>query len=186
MTDAAHLMSDLSSFGISILAIHLARRAKTKRMSFGSGRAEVIGAVTSILIIWLLTIWLIIEAIDRTLIIINHGKLEVNGKLMTIVASLGIVVNVIMFAILGHSHGPGDHSHSHGDEGGDGGHSHGGHGGDDGGHSHSHGDGEKKSKGGHSHSHGGESGGHSHSHDEGAGSGGHSHSHGDGEKKSKG
>lgn len=158
LTDAAHLMSDLSAFSISILAIHLARRAKTKRMSFGSGRAEVIGAVTSILIIWLLTIWLNVEAIDRIIIIVTHKPLVVDGRLMTIVASLGILVNVMMFGILGHTHGPGDHSHD--DD--DGGHSHGK---DDGGHSHA--DKPEKADGGHSHA----DGGHSHSH----GEGGHSH-----------
>jgi Co/Zn/Cd efflux system component len=46
MTDAFHMISDLGSFMISIMAIHLARRNPTARYSFGFQRAEVLGALT--------------------------------------------------------------------------------------------------------------------------------------------
>lgn len=46
MTDAFHMVSDLGSFMISILAINLARRNPTARYSFGFQRAEVLGALT--------------------------------------------------------------------------------------------------------------------------------------------
>ncbi|VEL08771.1 unnamed protein product [Protopolystoma xenopodis] len=39
MTDAAHLLTDFASFMISLLAIFLAARPATKRMSFGWHRA---------------------------------------------------------------------------------------------------------------------------------------------------
>ena len=40
-TDAAHLLTDLASFMISLFSIWLASRPSTKRMSFGWHRAEV-------------------------------------------------------------------------------------------------------------------------------------------------
>lgn len=40
------MISDLGSFMISIMAIHLARRSPTARYSFGFQRAEVLGALT--------------------------------------------------------------------------------------------------------------------------------------------
>jgi solute carrier family 30 (zinc transporter), member 2 len=46
MTDAFHMISDLASFMISILAIHLAKKQPTNRFSFGYQRAEVLGALT--------------------------------------------------------------------------------------------------------------------------------------------
>lgn len=39
MTDAAHLLTDFASFLISLLALYLASRPSTKRMSFGWHRA---------------------------------------------------------------------------------------------------------------------------------------------------
>jgi zinc transporter 2 len=41
MTDAFHMLSDFSSFLISILAIRLSRRPATTRHAFGFQRAEV-------------------------------------------------------------------------------------------------------------------------------------------------
>lgn len=46
MSDAFHMLSDLGSFLISIMAIHLARRSPTAKYSFGFQRAEVLGALT--------------------------------------------------------------------------------------------------------------------------------------------
>jgi hypothetical protein len=46
MTDAFHMLSDLSSFLVSILAIRLSRRPASTRHSFGFQRAEVLGALS--------------------------------------------------------------------------------------------------------------------------------------------
>lgn len=54
MTDAFHMISDLSSFMISILAIHLVRRKPTTKYSFGFQRAEVIGALARYIYIFFL------------------------------------------------------------------------------------------------------------------------------------
>ena len=55
MTDAAHLLSDLASFLVSIMALVVSQKAPTSALSFGFHRAEILGAVVSVLIIWLLT-----------------------------------------------------------------------------------------------------------------------------------
>jgi len=54
-TDAAHLLTDLSSFLISLFALHLAGRPASERLNFGWYRAEVIGAMISIFFIWVIT-----------------------------------------------------------------------------------------------------------------------------------
>ena len=41
-TDAAHLLTDLASFMVSLFSIWLASRPSTQRMSFGWHRAEVL------------------------------------------------------------------------------------------------------------------------------------------------
>lgn len=54
-TDAAHLLTDLASFLISISALHLAGRPSSERLNYGWHRAEVIGAMISIFFIWVVT-----------------------------------------------------------------------------------------------------------------------------------
>ena len=65
MTDAAHMLSDVAGFLISYFAIYMGNRPASFHMSFGYHRAEVLGALASILLIWGLLVWLIIEACDR-------------------------------------------------------------------------------------------------------------------------
>lgn len=74
LCDAAHQLSDVAGFVISFLAIYLTRKQATLKYSFGYHRADVIGALASILIIWGLLIWLLIEATQR---LINPQ--EING-----------------------------------------------------------------------------------------------------------
>ena len=50
--DAGHMLSDLLSFIISIVAIRSSRQPASKRLSFGYDRAEVIGALISVIILW--------------------------------------------------------------------------------------------------------------------------------------
>ncbi|CAH0390623.1 unnamed protein product [Bemisia tabaci] len=54
-TDAAHLLTDFASFMISLFALWVANRPPTQSMPFGWYRAEVIGALTSVLMIWIVT-----------------------------------------------------------------------------------------------------------------------------------
>ncbi|CAH8541927.1 unnamed protein product [Heterobilharzia americana] len=112
MTDAAHLLTDFASFLISLLALFLASRPSTKKMSFGWHRAEVVGALASVLLIWLVTGILVYLAVIR----IIHNKYEIDGKIMLITSATGVGVNIIMLLTLhdhGHSHGASDgHTHS--------------------------------------------------------------------------
>ncbi|VDP24417.1 unnamed protein product, partial [Schistosoma curassoni] len=104
MTDAAHLLTDFASFLISLLALYLASRPSTKRMSFGWHRAEVVGALASVLLIWLVTGILVYLAVIR----IIHNNYEINGKIMLITSATGVGVNIIMLFTL-HNH---DHNHN--------------------------------------------------------------------------
>jgi len=92
-------------------------------LTFGFHRAEILGALVSVLLIWVLTGVLVYEAVDRI-----QNPTDVDGKLMFIVASAGLGVNIVMGFILFqadvvHSHGlGGGHGHSHGVAGHDHGH----------------------------------------------------------------
>lgn len=136
LTDAAHLLSDVAAFAISLFSLWASGWEANPRQSYGFFRIEILGALVSIQMIWLLAGILVYEAIDR---LINDTG-EVQGFLMFLVSAFGLIVNIIMAVLLGHDHGHG-HSNGHGhDHGHDHGH----------GHEHSHGDGGH----GDSHEHG--------------------------------
>lgn len=107
LTDAAHLLSDVAAFAISLFSLWASGWEATPRQSYGFFRIEILGALVSIQLIWLLAGILVYEAIIR---IINETS-KVNGFIMFIVAVFGLVVNIIMAFLLGHDHG---HSHGHG------------------------------------------------------------------------
>ncbi|CAD6192391.1 unnamed protein product [Caenorhabditis auriculariae] len=108
MSDAFHLFSDLLSFLISIMALRLARKRESHRFTFGYGRAEVLGALTSIFILWVLTVFLVAMATHR----IITGEYEVEANTMVITSAAGVFFNVLMGLVL--HFGSVEHSHSHG------------------------------------------------------------------------
>jgi zinc transporter 2 len=90
LTDAAHMFSDVTSFMISYFAIYLGKYAPNNLNTFGYGRAEILGAMTSVVFIWALVIWLLVEATHR----IVYPE-EIDGKIMLITACVGFICNVI-------------------------------------------------------------------------------------------
>ncbi|KAL4339514.1 hypothetical protein GQ457_08G035360 [Hibiscus cannabinus] len=128
LTDAAHLLSDVAAFAISLFSLWASGWEATPRQSYGFFRIEILGALVSIQMIWLLAGILVYEAIAR---LINDTG-EVQGFLMFIVSAFGLVVNIAMAILLGHDHG---HHHGHGH---DHHHGHGGNNHDHHDHSHSH------------------------------------------------
>jgi Co/Zn/Cd efflux system component len=100
---------DAASFLISLTAIYLSRKRPTQTLSFGYARAgiikifffeveicwdfslEVLGALASILTIWTVTGILIYIAVERCI----HQNFEVDPNVMIIVASCGIIFNIM-------------------------------------------------------------------------------------------
>ncbi|TDH66124.1 uncharacterized protein CCR75_001503 [Bremia lactucae] len=112
MTDAAHLLSDVAGFLVSLFAMYLGQFPATATMPFGYYRAEVIGALLSVLSIWVLAIGLLGTAIKR---LVDQGRPDaeptVDGKAMFLVALSGLGMNLMLMKILGHGH---HHHHHHG------------------------------------------------------------------------
>ncbi|XP_021551209.1 zinc transporter 4 isoform X2 [Neomonachus schauinslandi] len=106
MTDALHMLTDLSAIILTLLALWLSSKSPTKRFTFGFHRLEVLSAMISVLLVYILMGFLLYEAVQRTI----HMKYEINGDIMLITAAVGVAVNVIMGFLLNQS---GHHSHSH-------------------------------------------------------------------------
>uniref|UniRef100_A0A8C9LN04 Probable proton-coupled zinc antiporter SLC30A4 n=2 Tax=Piliocolobus tephrosceles TaxID=591936 RepID=A0A8C9LN04_9PRIM len=108
MTDALHMLTDLSAIILTLLALWLSSKSPTKRFTFGFHRLEVLSAMISVLLVYILMGFLLYEAVQRTI----HMNYEINGDIMLITAAVGVAVNVIMGFLLnqsGHHH---SHSHS--------------------------------------------------------------------------
>uniref|UniRef100_A0A670YVV0 Probable proton-coupled zinc antiporter SLC30A3 n=1 Tax=Pseudonaja textilis TaxID=8673 RepID=A0A670YVV0_PSETE len=90
MTDAAHLLTDMGSMGVSLFSLWVSTRPATKTMSFGWHRSETLGALASVLSIWIVTGVLVYLASAR--IISNDYEIEASvmlgllgwGKYLTI------------------------------------------------------------------------------------------------------
>lgn len=106
LTDAAHLLSDVVGFSISLFAVWVSGWNATKEHSFGYHRLEVLGALISVQLIWLISCYLIYEATERMF----YTNAKVNGKLMFAIAAFGLIINFISALWLGHDHSL--HSHS--------------------------------------------------------------------------
>ncbi|XP_023638509.1 metal tolerance protein A2 isoform X2 [Capsella rubella] len=113
LTDAAHLLSDVAAFAISLFSLWASGWKANPQQSYGFFRMEILGALVSIQMIWLLAGILVYEAIVR----LKNGSGEVEGSLMFVVSAVGLLVNIAMAILLGHDHGHGHnhcHDHEHG------------------------------------------------------------------------
>ncbi|KAF8767041.1 proton-coupled zinc antiporter SLC30A2-like [Argiope bruennichi] len=96
MTDAAHLLTDFGAFLVSLTSLFIAGKKRTRTMTFGYHRAEVIGALVSILSIWLLTGILFYAAIQRFITL----NFEIDATIMLIVAAIGMFANIVLAIVL--------------------------------------------------------------------------------------
>lgn len=103
-SDAAHLLTDFASFMISLFSLYMANRPSSKKLLFGWHRAEVIGAIASVLMIWVVTGILVFLAVQRVI----YQTEEIDAEIMLITSGVGVLVNLIMGFTL-HQHG---HTHS--------------------------------------------------------------------------
>jgi solute carrier family 30 (zinc transporter), member 2 len=104
MSDAAHLLSDIFGFMCSIVSLHLSSKQATFKMSFGFHRAEIMGAMMSIITIWILTVILVGFAGYR----LAHPD-NLSGWEMLIIGTCGMIINVSIGLVL---HFPGRGSKS--------------------------------------------------------------------------
>uniref|UniRef100_A0A8C8SAB0 Proton-coupled zinc antiporter SLC30A8 n=1 Tax=Pelusios castaneus TaxID=367368 RepID=A0A8C8SAB0_9SAUR len=103
VTDAAHILVDLISFLISLFSLWLSSKPSTKRLTFGWHRAEILGALMSMLIIWVVTGVLTYLASVRLL----HPNYEIEATVMLITSGCAVIANVILSLTLhqtGHGH----------------------------------------------------------------------------------
>ena len=96
MVDAAHMFSDVAGFMISFFAIYISQRKQTFESSYGYHRAEILGPMLSIFVIWGLLVWLNIEAIKRVI----DPPTNINADVMLVTSIVGLICNIVNFCAL--------------------------------------------------------------------------------------
>lgn len=90
ISDALHNFSDGIAVIISYLAIQLKKKPNTEKHTFGFKRAEILAALINAAVLVAISVYLFYESAIRLM----HPQ-EVEGGLMTLVASIGLIANVI-------------------------------------------------------------------------------------------
>ncbi|KAK3379879.1 cation efflux family protein [Lasiosphaeria ovina] len=122
MADAFHYMNDLIGFIVALTAIIISERSVSPQdLSFGWQRARLLGAFFNGVFLLALGISIFLQSIER---FISLQMVE-DPKLVLIMGSVGLGLNLISAAFLHEHHGHDHHGHGH-----DHGHAHG--------HTHSH------------------------------------------------
>ncbi len=98
ISDGAHMLTDIGALCLSLFAGWLARRPSDHTMSYGYQRAEILGALISGLLIWLIVGLLGYEAVDRF-----YNPHEVKGGWVLGIAVVGLAANLISMRML-HRH----------------------------------------------------------------------------------
>jgi len=90
ISDALHNFSDGIAIIISYIAIRLKKKPKSPQYTFGLKRAEILAAVINASVLIVISLYLFIEVYHR--LTEPHA---IEGRLMMIVASVGLAANVV-------------------------------------------------------------------------------------------
>ena len=100
VADAGHMFLDATALGLAWWAARLSQRSSDHRLSYGYHRFQVLAAFVNALTLVALVIWIVVEAIQR---LVNPESMQPWPTL--IVASLGLLVNLIAFRLLHNTSG---------------------------------------------------------------------------------
>ncbi|OCW21875.1 CDF family Co(II)/Ni(II) efflux transporter DmeF [Pseudomonas sp. S3E12] len=107
LADGVHMATHAGALGIAAAAYAYAKRhARSPRYSFGTGKVGDLGGFASALILALVALGIGVESVIRLL-----EPTEVQFGTATLIAIVGLVVNIVSALLLGHGH-----SHDHDDE----------------------------------------------------------------------
>jgi cobalt-zinc-cadmium efflux system protein len=95
ISDAGHMLTDAGALILSLLVIRLVQRPSGEGLTYGLRRAEVLSGQANGAVLLVLGVLVSYEAISRLI----HPP-QVSGMLVTVVAGIGIVVNIIAAWVL--------------------------------------------------------------------------------------
>ncbi len=95
LADAGHMLTDTMALALAAMAFHVAKRPPDGKLTFGYQRFQILAAFVNGLSLLAIVGWILFEAVSRLI-----SPSDVLGGTMLVVASAGLVVNLICFAVL--------------------------------------------------------------------------------------
>lgn len=95
LSDAAHMLTDVMALIVALIAIRIGKRSADRKRTFGYARFEILAAAFNAIVLVLVAFYILYEAIQRF-----RTPQETQSTPMLIVATIGLVVNLISFGLL--------------------------------------------------------------------------------------
>lgn len=95
LSDAVHMFTDVGGLTLALVTLWVAAQPPSVSKTYGYTRAEILGALVNGIALCLVVIWIVIEASRRL-----QEAPPVRSAGMTLVASIGLAVNVICALLL--------------------------------------------------------------------------------------
>lgn len=95
LSDAGHMLTDVAALVIALMAIRIGRKAPDEKRTFGYRRFEILAAAFNAIMLFAVAIYVLVEAVQRF-----RAPEPVGSTGMLIVATLGLVVNLISMRLL--------------------------------------------------------------------------------------
>ncbi len=95
ISDSLHNFSDAISVSLTYFAIKISKKDRNIKMTYGYKRVQIIVAFINSAVLFIISVFLVFEAVKRF-----RNPEEIKGTLMIIVASIGLVANIIGVLLL--------------------------------------------------------------------------------------
>ncbi len=95
LADAGHMLTDSMGLALAALAFRVSAKPADSRRSYGYQRFQILAAFVNGLSLLLIVAWILVEAIQRLM-----SPPEVMAETMLVIATGGLVVNLLSFVVL--------------------------------------------------------------------------------------
>ena len=95
LADAGHMLTDTMALALAATAFHVSKRPPDGKLTFGYQRFQILAAFVNGLSLLLIVGWIVFEAANRFV-----NPRDILGETMLIIAVVGLMVNLISFAVL--------------------------------------------------------------------------------------
>lgn len=95
LSDAAHMFTDAAALAIALVAVKLGQRTADSKRTYGYRRFEILAAAFNAMLLFVVAGYVLWEGIQR---ILRPEQVQSVG--MLIVATVGLVVNIIAMRVL--------------------------------------------------------------------------------------
>jgi cobalt-zinc-cadmium efflux system protein len=99
LSDAGHMLTDVFALGLSMIAIRIGRKPSDRRATFGYQRIGLLAAVINAVSLIVIAFFIFYESYHRFL-----SPPQIHTSTMLIIAGIGLIGNILIALILGHSH----------------------------------------------------------------------------------